>query len=84
MINLALRKVIQSVKMVPIGIKIYEEQLNVLAYADDITLIGKKKEIRIRKLFCGNGKHCQKFRTTDKPRKDKTYDSGKEKQFKEK
>jgi len=28
--------------------------------------------------------HCQKVQTTDKPRKDKLYDSGKEKQFKEK
>jgi hypothetical protein len=28
--------------------------------------------------------NCQKVRTTDKPRKDKIYDSGKEKQFKEK
>jgi hypothetical protein len=29
-----------------------------------------------------SGKHCQKVRTTDKPRKNKIYDSGKEKQFK--
>jgi len=29
-------------------------------------------------------KYCQKVWTTDKPRKDKIYDSGKEKQFKEK
>ena len=36
--------------MVPNGIKIGEEQLNVLAYADDIALIGKN-EIEIRKLF---------------------------------
>jgi len=40
--NLALQKVIQSIKMVPSGIKIGKEQLNVLAYADDIELIGKK------------------------------------------
>jgi len=39
--NLALQKVIQSIKMVPSGIKIGKEQLNVLAYADDIVLIGK-------------------------------------------
>ena len=39
--NLALQKVIQSIKMVPGGIKIGKEQLNVLAYADDIALIGK-------------------------------------------
>jgi len=48
--NLSLRKVIQSIKMVPSGIKIGEEQLNVLAYAGDIVLIGKN-EIEIRKLL---------------------------------
>jgi len=48
--NLALQKVIQSIKMVPSGIKIGKEQLNVLAYADDIALIGKN-ETEIRKLF---------------------------------
>ena len=37
--NLALQKVIQSIKMVPSGIKIGKEQLNELAYADDIALI---------------------------------------------
>jgi hypothetical protein len=36
--------------MVPSGIKVGKEQLNILAYADDIALIGKK-EIEIRKLF---------------------------------
>jgi cyanophycinase-like exopeptidase len=36
--------------MVPRGIKIGDEQLNILAYADDIALIGKN-EIEIRKLF---------------------------------
>ena len=41
--NLALQKVIQSIKMVPSGIKIGKEQLNVLAYADDIALIGKNE-----------------------------------------
>jgi len=35
--------------MVPSGIKIGKEQLNVSAYADDIALIGKN-EIEIRKL----------------------------------
>ena len=30
---------IKSIKMVPSGIKIGKEQLNVLAYADDIALI---------------------------------------------
>jgi len=48
--NLALQKVIQSIKMVPSGIKIGKEQLNVLAYADDIVLIGKN-EAEIRQLF---------------------------------
>jgi hypothetical protein len=48
--NLALQKVIQSIKMVPSGIKIGKEQLNILAYADEIALIGKN-EIEIRKLF---------------------------------
>jgi hypothetical protein len=48
--NLALQKVIQSIKMVPSGIKIGKEQVNILAYADDIVLIGKN-EVEIRKLF---------------------------------
>jgi len=39
--NSALRKVIRSIKMVRSGTKIGKEQLNVLAYADDIVLIGK-------------------------------------------
>ena len=42
--NLASQKVIQSIKMVPSGIKIGKEQLNILAYADDIALIGKMKQ----------------------------------------
>ena len=50
LLNLALQKVIQSIKMVCSGIKIGKEQLNVLAYANDIVLIGKN-EIEIRKLF---------------------------------
>jgi hypothetical protein len=40
--NLALQKVIQSIKMVPSGTKFGTEQLNILAYADDIAIIGKK------------------------------------------
>jgi len=48
--NLALQKVIQSIKMVPGSVKIGKEQLNILAYVDDITLIGKNK-IEVRKLF---------------------------------
>jgi len=50
LLNLALQKVIQSIKMVPSGITIGKEQLNVLANADDIVLIGKN-EIKIRQLF---------------------------------
>jgi len=41
---------IQSIKLVPSGVKIGKEQLNILAYADGILLIGKN-EIGIRKLF---------------------------------
>ena len=47
-----------SKKMVPSGIKIGKEQLNILTYADNIALIGKN-EIEIS--ICRNGKHCQKF-----------------------
>jgi len=42
LLNLALQKVIQSIKIVPSGVKIDKEQLNVLAYTDDIALMGKK------------------------------------------
>jgi hypothetical protein len=45
--NLAVQKVIQSIQMVPSGIKIGKEQLNILAYADDIVVIGKN-EIEIQ------------------------------------
>ena len=41
--NLALKKVIQSIKMVSSGVKIGKEQLHVLAYADDIAVIGKNE-----------------------------------------
>jgi len=40
--NLALQKVIQSIEIVPTGTKIDKEQMNILEYADDIVLIGKK------------------------------------------
>jgi hypothetical protein len=43
--------------MIPRGLKIGKEQLNVLACADDIALIGKKWN-RNNITFCGNGKHC--------------------------
>jgi len=39
--NLALRKVIQNIKITPSGVKIGKEQLNIVANADDIALIGK-------------------------------------------
>jgi hypothetical protein len=58
--NLALQKVIQSIKMVPTGIKIGKEQLNVLAYADDIALIGES-EMEIRKLFVETENTARKF-----------------------
>ena len=58
--NLALQKVIQSIRMVPSGIKIGKEQLNVLAYADDIGLIGKNEK-EIRKLFVEMENIARKF-----------------------
>ena len=82
-IKKTLQKVIKRIKIVPSVIKIGKGQLNVLAYADYIALIGRN-EIEKRKLFVEMEKHCQKVQTTDKPRKDKMCDSGKEKQFKEK
>jgi len=41
--SLALQIVIQSIKMFPSNIKIGQQQLNVLAFADDIVLIVKMK-----------------------------------------
>jgi hypothetical protein len=58
--NLALQKVIQSIKMVPSGIKIGKEQLNILAYADSIALI-EKNEIEIRKLSVEMENIARKF-----------------------
>jgi hypothetical protein len=57
--NLALKKVIQSIKMVSSGINVGKEQSNVLAYADDIALIGKN-EIE-RKLFVEIENIARKF-----------------------
>jgi hypothetical protein len=48
--NLALQKVIQNIKMVPSGKKIGKEQLNILAYTDDIVLTGEN-ETEIRKFL---------------------------------
>jgi hypothetical protein len=58
--NLSLQKVIQSIKMVPSGMKIGKEQLNVLTYAGDIVLIGKN-EIEIRRLFVEMGNIARTF-----------------------
>ena len=58
--NLALQKVVQSIIMVPSGIKMGKEQLNILAYADDIALTGKN-EIEIRKLFVETENIARKF-----------------------
>jgi len=55
--NLALQKVIQSIKMVPSG----KEKRNILANADDMALIGKN-EIEIRKLFIETENTDRKFR----------------------
>jgi hypothetical protein len=48
--NLELQKVIQSIQIFASGIKIGKEELNILAYADDVVLIGKN-ETEIIKLF---------------------------------
>ena len=80
--NSALRKVIQSINMVPSGIKIGKEQLNVSAYADDIVLIGKN-EIEVRQRFVEIENTARKL-GLHIPRKNKIYDSGTEKQFKTK
>ena len=73
---------IQSIKMVPSDTEIGKEQVNVLAYADDIALIGKN-EIEIGKIL-QKWKTLPESRTADRPRKDRMYDSGNEIQFKEK
>ena len=58
--SLVLQKVIRSIKMVPSGIRIGKEQLNVLAYAYDIALTGKN-QIEIRKLFVEMENIARKF-----------------------
>ena len=47
--------------MVPSGVKIDKEQLNALAYADDIALIGEN-EVEIRKLLVEMENIARKFR----------------------
>jgi hypothetical protein len=69
--------------MVPRGIKIGKEQLNILAYADDIALIGKNGT-ETRKIFVEMENIVRKFGLRINQEKTKIYDSGKEKQFKEK
>jgi len=59
--NLALQKVILIIKLVPSGIKIGKEPLNILAYANDTTLI-EKNEMEIRKLFVEMEIISRKFR----------------------
>jgi len=58
--NLALQKVIQSIKMVPSSTKIGKEQMNILQYADDIALIRKNK-LEIRKRFVEMENIARKF-----------------------
>jgi hypothetical protein len=53
--------VIWSIQIVPSGIRIGKEQLNILAYADYIVLIGKN-EIEIRQLFVGMENIARKLR----------------------
>jgi hypothetical protein len=48
--NLSIQKVIQSIQTVSSGIKIGEEQSNILAYADETVLIGNN-ETEIRYVF---------------------------------
>ena len=78
--NLALQEAIQSIKMVPTGMKIGKEQLNVVAYADDIVLIGKN-ETGIRQRFVETENIAKKLGLHIN-KKNKTYDSGTEKQLK--
>jgi len=74
--------VIESLKKAPSGIKIGKEQLNVLAYADDIVLNGKD-ETESRPFF-RNRKYYKNIRNIDKPWKNKICDSGTGKQIKTK
>ena len=48
--NIALQKIINKLKLTPAGINIKEERINIMAYADDIILIGES-ELEIRELI---------------------------------
>jgi len=69
--------------MVLRGIKTGKEQLNKLAYADDIVLIGKN-EIEIRLFFVEMENIARTLGLQTNQETNKIYDSGKEKQFKTK
>jgi len=67
--------------MVPSGMKFGKEQLNVLAYADDLVLNGKN-EIEIRQLLVEIENSARKLGLHIYQGKIKTYDSGMEKHTK--
>ena len=48
--NIPLQKIINKLKLIPAGIKIKEERINIMAYVDDIILIGES-ELEIRQLI---------------------------------
>jgi hypothetical protein len=82
--NLALQRVIQSIKMDPSGTKVGKEQLNVsAAHADDVALIAKN-EIEIRKRFVEMENIARKFGLWINREKTKYMIVEREKQFKEK
>ena len=54
------KKLINTYIYIYIYIKIGKEKLNILAYADDIVLIGKN-EIEIRQLFVGMENNARKL-----------------------
>jgi len=69
--------------MVPCGIKIGKEQMNVLAYAGDVALNGKN-EIEIRKFFVEIENIARKFGLQINQEKTKFKTVERKKQFKEK
>jgi thioredoxin reductase len=70
--------------MVPGGIRIGKERLNVLVYADDIVLLGKN-EIEIRQLFMEMESAARKLGLQiNQEKKNKIHDSGKDKHLKTK